>query len=108
MPYPCFSKIHKTIIRLEEIFHRQICIHFIPRYEEIKNLYGPPSCSPCTIQTNLLLSTTIMSQGIVIVHCPHVSVIFSKNFSIIKLDYLPIENPYIFFLTLWNSQNLKG
>ena len=65
-----FSKINKSIISLEEIFHRQIFIHFSARYEKSKNLNGVPGCSPCIIQTNLGFSPNVMPQGIVIFHCP--------------------------------------
>ena len=44
-----FSKIHKSLISLKEIFHLQIRIHFITHDEERKQSYGPPGCSPCTI-----------------------------------------------------------
>ena len=102
-----YSKINKSIIHLEEIFHRQICIHLSARNEKIKNSDGPPCCSLCTLQTNLVSSIAIMTGCIVIVHCPPVSAINPNKFSILELDYLSIKHPYIFLLTLHHSQTRK-
>ena len=65
-----FSKIHNSIIHIEEIFHPQVWIHFSESYEKIKNSDGLPSNSSCIIQTNLSFSPTIMTKGISIVHPP--------------------------------------
>ena len=35
-----YSRIHKTTTHLEEIFHRQIFIHFSTHYEEAKTRMG--------------------------------------------------------------------
>ena len=97
--------INKNIIFLEEIFHPQICIHLGTRYEKSNNSNGPPGRSPCTLQTNFVVITSIMPQCIVIFHCPHVSVIISNRFSSIGLEYLPINHTSFFLLTLWHSKN---
>ena len=102
-----FSKIHKIIIRLEETFHRQICIHFSEHYEKGKYLDGRPSCSQCTLQTIFGFIPIIMPQGIVIVHCPPVSVMICNNSRILELDYPPIKHPSLFLLNLWHSQTQK-
>ena len=104
----CFTKIHKTIIRLEEIFHRQICINFSTCYKKSKNSDGPPGRSPYTLQNNLVFSPAIMSQGNMIFHCTPVSIIVRNNVRILELEYLPIHHPSLFLLTFWQSKTLKG
>ena len=101
----CFLKIYKFIIRLEDIFHRQICIHFSACYEKNKNLDWLTGHSTCTLQTNLGFSPSIMPQGIVIVHYPPVSEMTRKNLSILELDYLPIHHPYLLRLSLRHGQS---
>ena len=103
-----FLKIHKIIIRLEEIFHRHICIHFSVRYEKSNKLDGPPGRYPCTIQTDLGFSTVIMTQYIVILHQPPVSVIICNNFRILELDYRPIHHPHLLYLTPPTQSTRKG
>ena len=98
-----FSKIHKIIIRLEEIFHHQISNHFSTRYKKIKNSDGTTGCSLCTLQTNLGLSTSIITQVIVVLHSPPAYVMISNHFKIIEIDYLPIHHPSLFLLNLWHS-----
>ena len=103
-----FSKIHKSIIRLEEIFQLHICIHFSTSYEQSKHLDGPPGCPPCTIQKKLGLSPTITPQGIAISHCPPVSVMISNNIMILKAIYLPIHHSSFLFPTLRHRQTWGG
>ena len=78
-------KFIDTIIHLEKIFHRHICIHFGTRYEKSKETDGKPRCSPLTLRTNMGLSPVIMPQGIVIVHYPPLSVMFGNTFRILEL-----------------------
>ena len=49
-PFANFWEIHKLIIRLKEIFHHQICIHFSARFKKSKNSDGTPGHSPFTLQ----------------------------------------------------------
>ena len=59
--------------------------------------------------TNQLgFSPAIMHQGIVIFHCPPVSVMIRNNFRIIELGYLSIKQNSLFLLTLQHSQTRKG
>ena len=95
-----FSNINKNIIRIKETFHLKKCINFSICYEEIKHLDVTPSCYLCTLQNNLALSTTITPQGIVGFHHPPLFVMISKKFRKLELEYLPINNPSIFLLTL--------
>ena len=101
-----FSKIHKSIILLEES-HRHICIHFSTCHEKIKNLDGLPGGSPCTLQTNLIFSPAIILQVIVIVRLPPVSLTIRSNFSIVGLYCLPIHHNSLFLLILLHSQALN-
>ena len=102
------SKIHKFIIRLDNFFHRQICIHFSACYEKEQKLDGPPGCPPFTFQAKLVFNPAIMPQGIVIVQRPPLSIMIRNNFRLLELDYIPINHPSLFLLTLRHSQDLKG
>ena len=77
------SKIRKFIIHLEEIFHRKMCIHFSAYYEKSENSDGTPGRSPFTLQTKLGFIPAIITQGIVILHLPPVSVMIRNNFRIL-------------------------
>ena len=101
------SNINKFIIRLEEIFHCQICIHFSACYEKIITSGGPSGHYPFTLQNKLGFSPTIMPQGIVIVQRHPVYVMIRNNFRIIELEYLPIHHPYLFLLILRHIQTRK-
>ena len=72
-----------------------------------KNLDGTPVRSPFTFQTTLVCSPAIVPRCILIFHNPPVSVMIFNNLSI-ELDYLLIHHPYLFLLTLRNSQTWKG
>ena len=84
--------------------------YFISRYaftivnamKKAKNLDGP------NLETYLVLTPTIIPQGILIIHCPPVSIMIRNNFRINKLDYLPIHYPYLLLLTLQHSLTRKG
>ena len=102
------SKIHKSIIHLEEVFHIQICIKFSACYEKSKTLDSPPGHSPCTLQPNLVFSTDIMYQVVVIFYCPSVYLMIHNNFRMIELDYISIHHSYLFLLNLHHSQTPKG
>ena len=102
------SKIHKSIIRLEEIFHLQICIHFSAGYEKSEKLDGPPSHSPYSLQPNLVFIHAIMYQVIVIAHCPPASLIIRNKFKMIDIDYIYIHHPSLFLLNLHHSHTQKG
>ena len=99
-----FFLIHKTVIRLEEISHRQICINFSIHYKKSKNPDVTPGRSTCTLQTNLRFITSLIPQGIVIFHFPTVSVMICNNFRILELEYPSVHHPSLFLLILWHSQ----
>ena len=103
-----FSRIYKFIIRLEEIFHSQICINFSACYKKSKNSDGTPGCSPFTLRTKLGFIPAIMPQGIVIIHRPPVHVMIQNNFRILELGYIPTNHHSILLLTLRHSQTQKG
>ena len=63
---------------------------------------------PMRYPKQLLLSNSIITQCIVVVHFQPIFIFISNNFRILELNYLPIHCPSLLLLDLRHSQTGKG
>ena len=94
---------HKFIIRIEEIFHPQIWIHFSICYGKSKTWLGHQVVPHLLSKPNwdLVLPSCLKA---LLFYTPPVYAMIRNNFRIIELDYLPIHHPSLFLFTLRQSQ----